>query len=71
MPKEQINYPTDDKGAVVVNWGRQSATYGDGGVIVAVTQDESVQSVNLTRTEVNKLIRTLRRARDAAMGEDA
>jgi hypothetical protein len=78
MPKELITskYSEDDpECGVQVGWGRESshvqiATVNKDGVQLRPTPEGNGWYVQLGRYEINKLIRTLRRARDAAYGRD-
>lgn len=58
---------------VVVNWYKHPQDeVTSGGVFVGVTnQDGEKLHAEMTRSEINRLIRTLRRARDGAFGADA
>jgi hypothetical protein len=58
--------------AVSVNWYKQTPDGARGGVYVGVEdQDGNIVQAQMSRAELNRLIRTLRRARDGAFGSDA
>ncbi len=72
MPKEIITNGSFQRGDawVQVGWRR------DQGVQIGVEQEaqagaETQTFVHLARDDINRLIRTLRKARDAAYGSDA
>jgi hypothetical protein len=69
MPKETIKDPrSEDSNELIVKWVR------DCFVEVGVAPDETPASgayINLDRSNLNRLIRSLRRARDQAFGVDA
>ena len=81
MPTERINRTENRTGVVAVMWGKQQGdTFGN--VRVGIERHlpptgdgpgpiEAEDSQPLSRTDLNALIRTLRRARDQAFGTDA
>ena len=57
---------------VSVTWYKQGPEGVDGGVYVNIAnQDVEELHAQMTRHEINRLIRSLRRARDGAFGSDA
>lgn len=81
MPKERI-YGRHGEAApnldIVVSWGKGDIVYAseenDGAVFVGLVPQESSEATlagSYDRTSINRLIRTLRRARDGAFGADA
>ena len=78
MPKELIHDRNSDPSAttasVELTWGREPSGYVQLGAIMreAITGvTETGIYVQLDRSGLNRLIRTLRRSRDAAFGADA
>lgn len=70
MPKERFANPANSDHAIDVSWGREAAYVAVGVSVDLGNTGDSLWS-ELDRVGVNRLIRTLRKARDQAFGADA
>ena len=68
MPKEYLGTGSDD--FITVRWGRGSVVRLSSDQPDLASGDATQRFVQLDRESINRLIRTLRRARDQAYGAD-
>ena len=76
MPKEYINDSDTPYHLIALAWGRDNETVGLTTRMDTPSDGDEVKGgpeawVHLNRFDINRLIRTLRKARDQAFGSDA